>query len=177
MRIDIFFALLTAILLFFLFVRGGLSIAPWVPTRKRDIERIHRMAKLQKREVFIDLGCGDGRVAREIALRNPDAIIIGMEISLFLFAYAYWKNVVFPLPNLSFQRGDIFQKDLTKGDVFYLFGRRESAGDIEEYFQKTKGRGKRQRLLSYHFPLPKTTYVRKDKGITEQATIYEYLLG
>lgn len=172
---NILFALVTAGILFFIFVLGGLSLAPWVPTRKRDVTRIHRMANLKKGEIFLELGCGDGRVAREIAIKNPEAICIGLEISPLLLAIAHFRNRLFPLPNLSFRRGNIFQEDLSKADVLYVFGRRESMKNIEKQVWNAKNK-KGQRLLSYHFPLPKTPFTRKDGGEDQQeATIYEYV--
>ncbi len=39
------------------------SGAPWVPTKKKDIERFLNFVDLKPGEKFYELGCGDARLA------------------------------------------------------------------------------------------------------------------
>src|SRR5436190_906790 len=81
-------AILCGVFLFYSFCRPGLSLAPWVPTRKRDLERILRLAALKSGETFYELGCGDARVARYVARQRPDVHVVGIEMSPILYAIA-----------------------------------------------------------------------------------------
>jgi tRNA G46 methylase TrmB len=53
------------------FAYTGLSLAPWVPTKKTDLERINQIAQLKKGEKFLEIGCGDAKVCHFIAKNNP----------------------------------------------------------------------------------------------------------
>src|SRR3989339_585834 len=62
--------------------------APWVPTWKRDLRRIEKLAQLKKGERFIELGCGTGRVCRHLAKRT-EAETFGIELSFLQWFVAY----------------------------------------------------------------------------------------
>ena len=59
---SVFSAIIVFVLLVFLLTMVLANAAPWVPTRRRDMERILALAKIKPGEVFYDLGCGDGRL-------------------------------------------------------------------------------------------------------------------
>ncbi|KKP33109.1 MAG: hypothetical protein A2312_03715 [Candidatus Staskawiczbacteria bacterium RIFOXYB2_FULL_32_9] len=54
--------------------------APWVPTRKNDVERFLKLADIKPGQKFYDLGCGDGRLVIAAAKMGADAT--GFELSL-----------------------------------------------------------------------------------------------
>lgn len=100
--------------------RAWLSLAPWVPARQKDLSRITSLAKLKKGEVFIDLGCGDGRVADYMALHTP-AHSIGVELAWPLYLICKIKELIRRRPNLKFYCRNLYQVDLQKADVVFLF--------------------------------------------------------
>jgi hypothetical protein len=53
---------LIIVLIILPFAIAGISFAPWVPTRSKDIKRGLDLAKMKPNEIFFELGCGDGRV-------------------------------------------------------------------------------------------------------------------
>lgn len=114
-------ALIVAALLFFIFVRPALSLAPWVPTRKEDYEKINQLANLSHSQKFYELGCGDGRVAQYIATQNPQAQIIGIELSPLLFCLAYARKLFGRHDNWSVQFWDAMNADLRDANVVYAF--------------------------------------------------------
>ncbi len=61
--------------------------APWVPTWKRDLRRIEKLAQLKKGERFIELGCGTGRVCRYLA-KHTEANTFGIELSFLQWIVA-----------------------------------------------------------------------------------------
>ena len=59
---DMFLRLLLAVPVLFLTV-GGQKLAPYAPTPPDVVERMLALAQVSPRDVLIDLGCGDGRIA------------------------------------------------------------------------------------------------------------------
>lgn len=60
--------------------------APWVPSRRRDVARIMKLAGISPGQKFYDLGCGDGRLVRAAAKAGANAV--GFEISLLPYFMA-----------------------------------------------------------------------------------------
>lgn len=166
------FWLILAALFTFALVGGGLSLAPWVPTRKKDFERINTFIGLKEGERLYELGCGDGRVSHYLAKRNPQAKIVGIEISPLLFALAKIRLLLSPLPNLRFIRANLFAIDLSDGDVFYTFGMHGALTKLHERLAHQAG--KPARLISYAFHLPghEPTHTNGKRG--HQTLLFEY---
>jgi len=115
--------LLIILILSFLFIGiiwGGFSIAPWVPCKKKDLQRINKLADLKAGQVFYDLGCGDGRVCKYMAKYNPDCKIIGIEIALPIYLLARLIKI-FSIYDYEVKRGNIFNQDLSRADVVYTY--------------------------------------------------------
>ncbi|MDD5289833.1 MAG: hypothetical protein PHT40_01360 [Patescibacteria group bacterium] len=83
MLINLFFLTLILILLSALY--ASLSAAPWLPTRKREVERMVELAGLKPGDVVYDLGCGDGRLLLAAKKKVPEIKVVGVEISFLLY--------------------------------------------------------------------------------------------
>ena len=84
--------LFIVIFILLLYIYSGETIAPWLPARKLDLDRINTLAKLKEGDVFYELGCGDGRVCQYIAQKNPNCLVVGVEIFLPVFLLAkFWQ--------------------------------------------------------------------------------------
>ena len=106
--------------------------------------------------------------------KNPEAICIGLEISPLLWRLLIFETDFSLFRTFLFER-KYFQEDLSKADVLYVLGEESMKKHRKNRFGMQKNK-KGQRLLSYHFPLPKTPFTRKDGGEDQQeATIYEYV--
>lgn len=90
--------------------------APWVPTRRVDIERLLDVLDLQPGERFVELGCGDGRVCRAVKRRFPEAEVVGVELSLLPWLVAKLFS-----PGVDVRFGDVFKLDVSEFDVVYVF--------------------------------------------------------
>lgn len=100
----------------------GLSIAPFMPTRKKDLLRVHTLMNLQKWEKVLEIGFWDSRVCRYIAKNNPHATIYWVELSPIFYLFWKIKQLFSPLKNLNLFLKNAFSEDFSKYDVIYIFG-------------------------------------------------------
>lgn len=78
--------------------------APYLPTKKKQIETALSLMSLKKGDMFIELGCGDGRVLRAAAKQGIRSI--GYELNPILYAVA--KVSLFKYRNISTVRLENF---------------------------------------------------------------------
>lgn len=129
------------------FTIAALSIAPFVPTRKSDLHRIHSLAKLQPGQIFFEMGFGDSRVSRYIAIHNPKAKVIGIDMCFPLYVIAKIWQVLSPIKNLQIKFGDGFRQDLSKVDVVYVFWVPDSMAGLQKKFEQNLKKG--AKIISY----------------------------
>jgi SAM-dependent methyltransferase len=115
------FLLLFIILCFWFF-----SLAPYVPTKTLDLERINKILNLSPRQTFYEIWCGDAKVCHFIAKNNPKKQVTGIEYSLLFYAISKFRNFLKPLPNLHIIYWNALKADFSKPDVFYIFWLTES---------------------------------------------------
>lgn len=153
------------------FALAAISIAPFVPTKKSDLERIRKLAKLEDGEVFFEMGCGDGRVSHYMAAAHPQSQVIGIEFCMPIFLYAKIKQVLHPLPNLSIRFGDGYRQNLEAVDVVYVFWVPESMPSLQRKFEKDLK--KWARVLSYVCDMNKWKgKLVKNKPVADVLSIY-----
>lgn len=93
----------------------------WVPTQQATVERMLRMAQVTPRDIVVDLGSGDGRIAitaaREFGARargleyNPDMVALSRREA----ARAGVSDKV------KFEQADIFKADFSEATVVTMF--------------------------------------------------------
>jgi len=129
-------------------------MAPWVPTRKRDIERCISLLDLKKGEKFFEIGCGDGRVSYAVARAFPKAEILGLEIAYPVFFIAYIRKIFWSASNYRVILGNAFKKDFWEYDVIYVYGMPDKmwAKIIPKFMNEAREGAK---LYSYVFSIPK----------------------
>jgi SAM-dependent methyltransferase len=112
MLINLLFLVLLLILFSMLY--ASLSAAPWLPTRRREAERMIELASLRPDEVVYDLGCGDGRLLLMAKKKVPGIKVVGVEISFlfYLIAKIRLKTVLFK---------NLFKVNLTDADVVFIY--------------------------------------------------------
>jgi predicted RNA methylase len=98
-----------------------LYIAPYVPSPPQVIHQMLILAELKPREVFFDLGAGDGR-AVIMAAKDFGARAVGVELREDLVKRAlssvYENNLQ---DRVTIVNGDMFNVDLTSADVVFLY--------------------------------------------------------
>lgn len=115
------FTALIGLLLLATMAWAGYSLAPWVPTRKKDLARIVALVNPQPGEVIYDLGCGDGRVVLALARACPAATVIGVELAVPMYGVAKIRQRLAKTRNAHIRLGNVLHTDLTSADKLYMF--------------------------------------------------------
>jgi len=153
---------------------AGLSLAPWVPTWKKDLPRIFKLAALKPGEVFYDLGCGNGKLVLYTA-KNFKVKAIGLEIAVPLFLICKVRQFFSQDKNLSFKFKSFYNENLNYADVIYVFGRPETLKD--KFKQKLKKELKPgSRVISYAFPIIGWLPKEISKPSPKDIEIYLYIM-
>lgn len=107
---------------------GGISAAPWLPTKKRQRRLVAEAVPLEDGDLVYDLGCGDGAVLFELARRHPGIKAVGYEVALLPFAIGAVRKACGgdAYDNVSIRCRDFFKQDISDADVVFIFLFRES---------------------------------------------------
>ena len=129
------------------------SMAPWVPTKKKDIERFLTVLELQKWDKFLEIWCWDARVARAVAEKFPSIDVRGIELAFPIYFLARLKNISWP-KNLSILLANAFKQDFWKYDAIYVYGMPDKMWEkiVPKFLREAKSWA---RLYSYVFSIPK----------------------
>ncbi len=139
-----------AILLFLTIGLPALLFAPWVPTRRRDFDRIAQLMQIQPGMVIMDLGCGTGGPIFDLARRFPQAQFIGVELSLPLHLICLIRSWTSGVKNMQFRFGNLLTTDISKADRIYLFGVPKTLSTrLKEKFRREAK--EQTRIISYCF--------------------------
>jgi len=98
--------------------------APFVPIPNEVLSSIVDALKLSPSSVFVDLGCGDGRVLRAASKQFPNIRCIGIDKALFAILSARFATRK-KYPNIVYVRSNFFRASFREAThVFtYLFPR------------------------------------------------------
>ena len=140
------------------FMIASISGAPWVPARSFDIADILDDAKLSKGDVFLELGCGDGRLVRAAAKRG--AIATGYELNPVIWFIAWLLSI--RTTNAHIKLANLWKIDLSKADVVLAFLVPRTMRRLEIKVEKEMKKG--STLISYIFPLPFSKNGKKHKS-------------
>ena len=129
MNVVLYFILL----LLELFILMGVSIygvgllfsalkgAPYVPTSKKQFDKIFKNIQLKKGDVFVELGSGDGRLTR-YAAKEFRIKGVGIEINPLL---VWWSRLLSrrdgTYKSVQFLRKNVFDYSLVNADYLYIF--------------------------------------------------------
>jgi len=157
---------------------GGFSASPWLPTARKDLERINALAKLKPGQIFFDIGCGDGRVCSYIFRHNPEVNVIGYEIAypLYLWSRARARFVGKKIGlkhggGLKIQLKDIFKVDFSKADVVYFWGIKRGVEKLKPKFAEMK---KGSRIIIYFDEIAGRKCIIKDQPRNTDVPIFVY---
>lgn len=113
---------------------GGIGI---MPTSRQAIKTLKLILKKYSldNKVFIDLGCGQGQVARQIKKAFPEMKVVGIEKAPSLWIFGLIKNI-FSFHKIKFLRQNLFDADILKADVIYFYLPRPLLPRLEQKLKK-----------------------------------------
>jgi SAM-dependent methyltransferase len=144
------------------------NAAPWLPTHRKDMERILALAKIKPGEVFYDLGCGDGRLITEAARVGANAV--GLDISLMSYLMTLIR-IMLEHSSAKVRFKNFFRQNLSGADIVYLFLTPSAMPKITAKLKAELKKG--SRVISYAFSIPELELITADKQ-PERQTIYLY---
>lgn len=137
------------------FLITSISGAPWVPARAKDLDALMRDCKLKSGSVFVELGCGDGRLVLAAARRG--SVATGYELNPVLWLIAYLRCL--GQKNAHARLRNFWSQDLSSADVVMAFLVPRTVGRLEKKLQEEMKPG--SRAISYIFELPSKKPTRK----------------
>lgn len=157
-------------------LNGGVSLAPWVPTRDELLPYIMNLAKVGSSDVLYDLGCGDGRIVVEAALRGAKGVCVEVSKELILRAEERAKKMGV-IDKITFINDDFFNVTLSDATVIYMY----LLTSVNKMLKPKLGREVRigARIVTLDFEIPgwrPVHIVRVSLGYRE-ATLYLYIKG
>ncbi len=120
---------LILILILILIFLGALFGAPWVPTRKKDFDRIAKLANLGPKMFFYDLGSGTGDILFYLS-KKYNINCVGIEISPLLYFYSKIRSLFYEKVDIHY--GNFFLHNLSRADVVYAFLRPKLYDKLKE---------------------------------------------
>ncbi len=97
---------------------GGLSGAPYVPTKRSVAEQMIRLAEIEPDMKVFDLGCGDGRLV--FMAEKKGAVAIGVEISLPVYIWAKLLQKIRKHKG-TIVHGSMWNADVKDADVIFTY--------------------------------------------------------
>lgn len=153
-------------------VYAGWRGAPWVPTRKKDVERFLKLAEIKSGQKMYDLGCGDGRLLCAAAKAGANAQ--GYELSLFPFILAHIRRLFRKeRSRIKISYRDVWNTNLSDADVVYFFLMPKVYPKLKEKFERELKKG--AKVIAYVWPIQEWTPLKVDTS-DHRSNIYLYQL-
>ena len=136
-----------------LFAGTAFTGAPFVPSRRKELDIIFKkLYKLNKNDLLVDLGSGDGKVLK--AASDFGARALGIELNPILVLFSKIRFI--SNPRVKVRMNDFFRSDLpTETTAVYVFGdgrdMKRIAKTVEEQARKLK---RVLFLISHAFEVP-----------------------
>ncbi len=136
------------------FAVAGLSMAPWVPTKKNDVKRFLEVLNMSEWEKFLEIGTWDGRVAMAVAQKYHNNYVVGIELAPPIFFLAFIRKFFSGnTHNLRYVLGNAFSLNFWDYEHIYVFWMPDKMQKkIVPKFMSEASKG--AKLYSYVFSIP-----------------------
>lgn len=159
MDFRIFILIIDVLLVLFVFgIFGGVI---WMPTRKKDYERIAKVAILKSDDVFYDLGSGTGDLLFYLE-KNHGIRCVGIEISPILYFYSKIKSLFYKKVKIRY--GNFFKHDVSEANILYAFLHPKMYKKLKVKIKKDAKEGARIILAVWPFSNESHTVSSCEKG-------------
>ena len=139
------------------------SDAPFVPTDADVVKRVMDLAEVGEKDVFVDLGSGDGRMVVAAAMRGARAV--GVESNWFKVLYSRLVIKILGLTDLAkIISTNIFDHDLSGATVVNLYLLQETNDKIQTKLENELKKGTKVVSVAFEFKNWKPIRVEK-KGV------------
>ena len=110
-------------------------LAPTVKTPQKVISEIIDLINLKKKDIFLDLGCGDGRVVLEV-YRYAKCKCFGYDISPIMIILARTRRILsFPMSkDIVFDADNVFSVDLKDITKIYCYLDQKTMNALKKKF-------------------------------------------
>jgi hypothetical protein len=151
-----------------------LIFAPWLPTRKRDINRVLSESSFKKEDVVYDLGSWDGKVLFWLA-DKIDSKLVWIESFLPLYLFCVIKKLLYYRnKDIHFKFWDFFFYDLSEATHIYVFW---LDWKMDRLAKKIETDCKIwTEIISYTFTFPTWKPIKIDKPNKDELSIFFYKL-
>lgn len=155
------FAVFTALVLMFgLVVAFG---APYLPTLKRQTDQALDLLALKPGQTMLELGCGDGRVAKAAAKRGLK--VTGYELNPLLVLIAKLNTLKYR-GQVKIIWGNYWQKQWPETDGIYVFLLDKYMEKLDKIIVQKVGKADKPiKLLSYTFQIPGRQPAKQQGGL------------
>ncbi len=150
--------------------------APWWQMPEDVIQRMCRIAKISKKDIIYDLGCGTGK-ALIYASKEYSAKGVGIEIDPIRFLLAKWNVHRFGQGNtISLFKKNFFSIDISKATIIFVYLVPAALKRLTPKFLKELQPG--TKFLSYVYPMPEELFKGKLQLVAhdKELRIYYYQL-
>jgi hypothetical protein len=144
------FSLLVLVVMASAFLGFLLTRVPYVRTDAKDIELIVKKLDLNSKDVFYDLGSGDGKVVFLVE-RFSGALGKGFELTWWTYIVSKLKSYIFNSRARFFCK-DFFKADWSDATVIYGYLYPPLMGRVEEKFKQNCKPGTRAVIRDFPFP-------------------------
>jgi len=156
---------------------GGGPIVPFVPTRKEALDLLLKMLDLREKDVFYDLGCGDGRVVIEVLKKFPVGKGVCVEVRRDLLEEAIKRAKAERVDDRFIPiHSDFFDVSLRDATVIYMYLLASVNEALKPKLLKELAPGTRVITLDFQIPGWKPVKVFGNRS-GWQSTIYYYIIG
>ncbi len=169
--------IISAILLVLFFVYVYLIIwtinkgAPYLPSKRKTVQKMLDMAQVKPGDTIYDLGAGDGRVVI-MAARKFGATCVGIEIHPLRYFWCQLKITVFGLRRkVKIKLGDFFNHNISDADVIFCYLLQHTNDKLE--WKLIKELSDKTRIVSNTFIFHMLQLLRMDA----ESRIYVYGVG
>jgi len=138
------------------------SGVPFVPTSRKRVETMLRLAGDVRGKRVVDLGSGDGRLV--IAFASEGAEAHGYELNPVLVWFAHIRIVLQGLQGRAYVHwGDFWRPDMSDFDIVVVYGFRSTMRELEKKLKRELSEN--ALILSNGFTFPTWSPVKEEGGI------------
>lgn len=149
----------------------------YVPTAQSVVEKMLSMAKVTKKDVVFDLGCGDGRIVCTAAKKHSaQGVGVDIDPARIKDCLETMKKFGVTKDQVDIRQGDALKvKDLDRATVICLYMLPEFMEKLEGQVQKLKPG---TRIVAHDFPFPnmKADTVIEFEGPERSHTLYMWTI-